>query len=277
VPAIRRLRLLSPTQALTTMKRYQIVAARAHRELFPSSLHDEQVYWTAVGVPAAQRKSVFDEYGDLEAFKGAPLVQPLWRDRSGRAAAAYQASATDSLRNGWMPMPAVQWSPQPGLQLRSEAIAADQAPGPVTFVRHRLVNTGASRVDGQLAIVVRPMQVNPPWQHGGLSPIRTVQIAGTGARPIVSVNGRALLTSLTPATARGAVACTARRRSRATWRRAACRSGSAPGMTRDSRPPRSSTTCTWAPARKPTWSSPSLWVMRRIPWMRLSLGQPSMP
>ena len=204
VPAIRRLRLLSPTQALTTMKRYQIVAARAHRELFPSSLHDEQVYWTAVGVPAAQRKSVFDEYGDLEAFKGAPLVQPLWRDRSGRAAAAYQASVTDSLRNGWMPMPAVQWSPQPGLQLRSEAIAADQAAGPVTFVRHRLVNTGASRVDGQLAIVVRPMQVNPPWQHGGLSPIRTVQIAGTGARPVVSVNGRALLTSLTPATARGA-------------------------------------------------------------------------
>ena len=203
-PAIRRLRLLSPTQALTTMKRYQIVAARAHRELFPSSLHDEQVYWTAVGVPAAQRKSVFDEYGDLEAFKGAPLVQPLWRDRSGRTAAAYQASATDSLRNGWMPMPAVQWSPQPGLQLRSEAIAADQAPGPVTFVRHRLVNTGASRVDGQLAIVVRPMQVNPPWQHGGVSPIRTVKIEGTRARSTVNVNGRTFLTSLTPAIARGA-------------------------------------------------------------------------
>jgi hypothetical protein len=203
VPAIRRLRLLSPTQALTTMKRYQIVAARAHRELFPSSLHDEQVYWTAVGVPAAHRKSVFDEYGDLEAFKGAPLVQPLWRDRSGRTAAAFEANATDSLRHGWMPMPAVQWAPQPGLQLRSEAIAADQAAGPVTFVRHRLVNTGASRVDGQLAIVVRPMQVNPPWQHGGLSPIRTVQIAGTAARPIVNVNGRTLLMSLTPATARG--------------------------------------------------------------------------
>ncbi|TLY76848.1 MAG: discoidin domain-containing protein [Gammaproteobacteria bacterium] len=203
VPAIRRLRLLSPTQALTTMKRYEIVASRAHHELFPSSLHGQQVYWTAVGVPAAHRKSVFDEYGDLEAFKGAPLVQPLWRDSSGRTAAAYEARATNSLRNGWMPMPAVQWSPQPGLELHSEAIAADQAAGPVTFVRHRLVNTGASRVEGQLAIVVRPMQVNPPWQHGGVSPIRLVEIAGTGARSIVNVNGRALLTSLTPAMARG--------------------------------------------------------------------------
>ena len=206
LPAIRRLRLLSPTQAMTTMKRYEIVASRAHHELFPSSLHGQQVYWTAVGVPAGRRKSVLDEYGDLEAFKGAPLVQPLWRDRSGRTAAAYEASATHSLRNGWMPMPAVQWSPQPGLQLRSEAIAAAQAAGPVTLVRHRLVNTGASPVDGQLAIVVRPMQVNPPWQHGGVSPIRAVQIAGTGARPVVNVNGRALLRSLTPATARGAAA-----------------------------------------------------------------------
>jgi hypothetical protein len=101
-------------------------------------------------------------------------------------------------------MPAVQWSPQPGLLLRSEAIAADQAAGPVTFVRHRLANTGNSRVDGQLAIVVRPMQVNPPWQHGGVSPIRTVKIEGTRARSTVNVNGRTLLTSLTPAIARGA-------------------------------------------------------------------------
>src|ERR1700730_13632824 len=203
-PAIRRLRLLSPTQAMTTMKRYEIVASRAHRELFPSSLHSQQVYWTAVGVPAARRKSVLDEYGDLEAFKGAPLVQPLWRDRSGRTAAAYDASVNHTLRKGWMPMPAVQWSPQPGLLLRSEAIAADQAAGPVTFVRHRLANTGKSRVDGQLAIVVRPMQVDPPWQHGGVSPIRAVKIGGTRARSTVNVNGRTLLTSLPPATARGA-------------------------------------------------------------------------
>ncbi|TLY93113.1 MAG: hypothetical protein E6K40_10895, partial [Gammaproteobacteria bacterium] len=82
------------------MKRYQIVASRARHDLFPSSLRGQQVYWTAVGVPAGRRKSVLDEYGDLEAFKGAPLVQPLWRDRSGRTAAAYEASATHSLRNG---------------------------------------------------------------------------------------------------------------------------------------------------------------------------------
>src|SRR5262249_5680329 len=47
-PAIRRLRLLSPGRTMTPMKLYEIAASRAHRELFPASLHAQQVYWTAV-------------------------------------------------------------------------------------------------------------------------------------------------------------------------------------------------------------------------------------
>lgn len=202
-PVIRRLRLLSPSQVMTTMKRYEIVASRGYHELFPASLHGEQVYWTAVGVPAGLRKSLFDEYGDLEPAKDGPLIQPLWRDASGHAAAAYGATREHTLREDWMPMPAVEWSPRPGLTLRSEAIAVEEHSGPVTLVRHRLENTGKSVIDGEFAIIVRPMQVNPPWQHGGLSPIRTAVIEGTVARPSVIVNGKRLLTSLTPAAAAG--------------------------------------------------------------------------
>ena len=203
--AVRRLRLLSPTEVMTTLKRYEIVAARAHRDLFPASLHDEQVYWTEVGVPAGLRKSLFDEYGDVEAFKGAPLVQPLWRDRAGSATAAFEASRTHTLRRGWMPLPAVQWSPAPGLRLTSEAIADQPASGAVTLVRHRLTNTGTTRLDGQFAVLVRPVQINPPWQHGGLSPINTIAIEGDAARTSIAVNDRTLLVSLTPV-ARGSAA-----------------------------------------------------------------------
>lgn len=74
---IERVRLLGPKRVMTAIKRYETVAQRRYRELFPSSLQAKQVYWTAVGIPAAQQKSVFDEYGNLEAFKGAPLVQPV--------------------------------------------------------------------------------------------------------------------------------------------------------------------------------------------------------
>ena len=56
---------------LTPLTRYEIAAARAHHELFPASLHGQQVYWTVVGVPAAQQKTIFDEWGNVEAFKSA--------------------------------------------------------------------------------------------------------------------------------------------------------------------------------------------------------------
>ena len=203
IPAIRRLRLLSRTQAMTALKRYEIFAGREHSALFPSSLHEQQVYWTAVSVPAGEQKSLFDEYGDLEPFKDAPLVQPLWRDVSGRTVAAFNANRSHSLRDGWMPMPAVAWSPQPGLQLRSEAIAVTTAAGAATLVRYRLENSGPLPVDGQLALLVRPMQVNPPWQHGGISEIRTVGFEGTLENTHLLVNGRTLLTSLTAPSAQG--------------------------------------------------------------------------
>jgi F5/8 type C domain len=203
IPAIRRLRLLSRTQAMTALKRYKIFAGREHSALFPPSLHEQQVYWTALSVPAGEQKSLFDEYGDLESFKDAPLAQPLWRDASGRTVAAFNANRTQSLRDGWIPMPTVVWSPQPGLQLRTEAISIVTAAGPATLVRYRLENGGPRVVDGQLALLIRPMQVNPPWQHGGISEIRTVGFAGTGENAQLVVNGRTLLTSLTAPSAQG--------------------------------------------------------------------------
>lgn len=206
VTAIRRLRLLTPSRVMTPMKRYEIAAARAHADLFPASLHAQQVYWTAVGVPGGRQKSVFDEWGDVEAFKGAPLLQPVWRDSSGTTAAAYANTMTHSLRDGWMPMPAVQWSPMPGLQLRSEAFTTTQGGNPVTLVRHRLINTGDRPMEGQLSLLVRPMQMSPPWQNGGLSPIRDVAIERSEGRSAVRVNGRILLEALTLPDAQGASA-----------------------------------------------------------------------
>jgi len=202
-PAIRRLRLLSRTQVMTPLKRYEIFAGREHPSLFPPTLHHQQVYWTALSVPAGQEKSLFDEYGDLEPYKGAPLLQPLWRDASGRVVAAFNINRTQRLRGGWIPMPQVEWSPQPGLSVRSEAVAVNTAAGPVTLVRHHLENTGAATLDGQFALLVRPMQVNPVWQNGGVSEIRSASFEGLGAGSTLTVNGRLLLTALTAPSAQG--------------------------------------------------------------------------
>ncbi|HEL4207785.1 TPA: discoidin domain-containing protein, partial [Stenotrophomonas maltophilia] len=199
-PKVARLRLLGPKAVMTPMKQYQIAASGAQRALFPASLQMQQTYWTAVGVHAGRQKSIFDEYGNLEAFKGAPLVQPIWRSADGSTAGAAGQNVQHALRDGWKPMPSATWSPQPGLELRSEVFAIERNGQPVTFLRHRLHNTGGTRIDGTLSLVVRPMQMNPPWQNGGLSPIRDVAIDGQAVR----INGRMLLQSLTPVTASGA-------------------------------------------------------------------------
>ncbi|MET0505394.1 MAG: discoidin domain-containing protein [Luteibacter sp.] len=197
-PAIKRLRFLGPPRVMTPMKRYQVSASRANAALFPSSLHMRQVYWTAVGVPAGLQKSIFDEYGDIEPYKGGPQVQAIWRDDSGKASIADGATRTHALRDGWKPMPSVGWPVQPGLTMTSEAFAMPGEGQPVVLLRHRLRNTGTATIEGTLALAIRPIQINPPWQNGGLSPIHDIAIVGDATHTDVRVEGRTVLASLTP-------------------------------------------------------------------------------
>jgi hypothetical protein len=95
-----------------------------------------------------------------------------------------------------MPMPEAQWSPQPGLALTSSAIAIEREGAPVVLVRHRLHNTGTTPVEGTLSLLTRPMQVSPPWQNGGLSPIRDIAVEADRGAGAVHVNGRLLFQSV---------------------------------------------------------------------------------
>ena len=200
---IRRLRLLPPDRQKTPMRRYEVAAAGARRALFPLNVRNQQVYWTSVGIAGAPQKSIFDEFGNLEAWKGAPMLQPLWRDAKGSVHAAHNGSPKQALREGWLPMPSVEWNPAPELVLRSEAFALEQSGQPVTLLRHRVQNTSQRRVDGELFLLLRPSQIAPPWQYAGGSPIREVAFEGA-ANTALRVNGRTLLRALTPVPARGA-------------------------------------------------------------------------
>jgi F5/8 type C domain len=200
---LRRLRLLPPDRTMTPQRRYEVAASRSYGRLFPPMVRKQQVYWTAVGIPAGRQKSIFDEFGNLEAWKGAPLVQPLWRDAERGVHAAHNTTPTQTLREGWMPMPTVQWAAEKDLAFRTQAIAVEQSGQPVTLVRYQLQNDGKRRVAGELVLLVRPMQINPSWQSGGISPIDEIALEGPTKDTGVRVNGRLLLRSLTTAPSRG--------------------------------------------------------------------------
>jgi hypothetical protein len=203
-PAIRRLRLLAPDRLKTPIRRYEVAAAREERALFPLNLRNQQVYWTAVGIAGAAQKSIFDEFGNIEAWKGAPMLQPLWRDAAGHTRAAHGGKPQQGLREGWLPMPSVEWKPEPDLTLRSEAFAIEQSGQPVTLLRQRLQNTGKRRIEGELFLLLRPAPITPPWQYAEHSPIHDVALEGSNDATAVRVNGRLLLRSLSPVQSRGA-------------------------------------------------------------------------
>ena len=190
---------------MTPLKRYEIAASRAHRELFPPSLHRQQVYWTVVGIPAGMQKSIFDEYGNIEAFKGAPLVQPVWRDDAGqrvlRPATDIDASACAKA--------GCRCPPSSGRRNRACSCAAKRSRSSTAVHPSRSFaiasqTPGATRVEGHCRCSCGRCRSIRRGSTAASRRFATIAIEGEPAQTSVRVNGRVLLHSLTPVDARGA-------------------------------------------------------------------------
>ena len=149
-------------------------AAQSGRsELYPQSLLGRQVYWTALGEFDQGEQALLDEYGDLEPRRGSPQITPLVRAGGALHGAPGCASVSHTLAEGSLPIASVVWSAQ-GLELNTTAFAhAGHA-----IVEHRLANRSDAARRGALVLAVRPVQINPYWQHGGHSPISKIAVDG---------------------------------------------------------------------------------------------------
>ena len=157
-------------------------AALAGRgELYPQSLLARQVYWTAIGAYDTGEQALFDEYGNLEPRRGSPQIMPLLRCGGTLHGAPASASISHSLIDGSLPIPSVAWSAR-DLELRVTGLAhAGEA-----LVQCRVANRSGEKKKGSLVLAVRPVQIDPYWQHGGHAAINA--IAFDGRRLLV--NGR---------------------------------------------------------------------------------------
>jgi hypothetical protein len=156
-------------------------AQSARGELYPQSLLGRQVYWTALGEFDQGEQALLDEYGDLEPRRGSPQITPLVRIGGALHGAPGCAEVKQRLAAGSLPIASVEWSVE-GVALRTTAFArAGQI-----LTEHRIVNRNAIARDAALVLAVRPVQINPYWQHGGHANISAIAI--DGAR--LSVNDR---------------------------------------------------------------------------------------
>ncbi len=148
-------------------------AARAGRgELYPQALLGRQVYWTVVGEADRSEEALFDEYGDLEPRAGSPQLTPLLR-LAGTLHGAPAGVVSQSLVEGSLPIPSVVWSVR-DVELCATALAhAGEA-----LVEYRITNRCRALQGGALVLAVRPVQINPYWQHGGHAAIDAIAVDG---------------------------------------------------------------------------------------------------
>ena len=202
--ALARIEIKGAEEQASPIRLYQAKARNVRRDLFPMWLSRLQEFWTIVGLPEEQNETLFSETGIVEPCKNAFSVQPmLWLD--GRLFTWADVEIQLSLADRILPLPTVRWQGD-GWQLEMSAAMAGPEHARYTAVRYRFSSDSQAPADARLMLVLRPVQLNPVWQHGGYSPIHEGRFAPAGeSRPAsFLVDGTPRLLLPTPPAAVGA-------------------------------------------------------------------------
>ncbi|MBJ7423839.1 MAG: discoidin domain-containing protein [Akkermansiaceae bacterium] len=184
--ALRSLHLRPDSFSQTPNEFIHAVAKDYPRGWFPRYWLREQSYWTPIGTPEGRRRGLINEEGMVEVDEAKFSLEPFlivenklitWAD----------VSIDLSLSANGAPFPVVTWkSGDITLRIMPWVDGADNNLN--LRVNYQLENLSAHPI--QLAVTVRPFQVNPPWQAfrdlGGRSPIYQIESDAYG----MTVDGR---------------------------------------------------------------------------------------
>jgi F5/8 type C domain len=169
------------------------LARDARQGEMPRAFLGQQNYWGLVGVDGGgERSALLSEDGAIEIGRGGFSVEPAVQIGGGRPVTWADVAPTQSLRDGYLPLPAVQWRHE-AFTLDIEAAADGERNAPQALARYTLANRTDRPQRFTLLLALRPWQVNPPQQFlttpGGASPVR--ELAWTDR--MLAVNGRRVL------------------------------------------------------------------------------------
>ena len=166
---------------------FQALAREAPRGTYPRGFSGEQASWTLVGIDGGRESGLLSEDGALEVARGGFSIEPFVVTDS-RVITWADTDIQHSLRDGYLPIPAVTWRARQW-DLRVSAFASGSREDSRLVARYEVRNLTGQALSLQLVLAARPFQVNPPAQSlnnvGGVSPIR--DIAWDGAS--LAVNG----------------------------------------------------------------------------------------
>jgi hypothetical protein len=192
---IRELTLRGSGESLTPFALYEIAAEKSRRGIYPEQLHRNQVYWTVVGLPRDRQESLLDEYGNLEPTATSCTLMPYLYINGKLRSAIDAPKVAQALENAVQPLPSVNWHFD-DVELNIAAMTWGSTSDSVTFTRYRVENKAKEASKGRLFLAIRPFQINPTWQHGGLSPIRSLEFIEEAERMQVKVNDQVTFVAL---------------------------------------------------------------------------------
>ncbi|HSJ14647.1 MAG TPA: discoidin domain-containing protein [Longimicrobiales bacterium] len=159
---IRELRVQPLEWAESRNTLFETIAADSRPGLYPKYFGRVQSYWTLVGANGDDREGMLNEEGMLEVDKRAFSIEPfLFHD--GRLVTWSDARVSQSLADGYLPIPSVQWVAD-GLRLEVTAFTSPDSGTATLYARYRVTNPGSAPVRSTLFLALRPFQVNPSWQ-----------------------------------------------------------------------------------------------------------------
>jgi len=175
---------------------YRRASNHSRKGLYPLQFREEQVFWTLVGLPGDTANSLLDEYGNFEPEAQAGSLMPYIL-QEGQLICALDGTPQQCMVRGYLPLPQVVWQTK-SVNLQVEALTRGTDTDSATYLRYTLTNTSREKQTGQLLLLIRPVQINPTWQFGGLSPIEHMAFKPAPEGTEVFINNKRQYISLTP-------------------------------------------------------------------------------
>ncbi|GAA3561232.1 discoidin domain-containing protein [Snuella lapsa] len=195
---IKDITLYGPNKQVSKLNKYEILAQKMPLGLYPPQLRNMQVYWTLLGIPNDTEESLFDEYGNVEPVISAPMLAPLLKV-DGKLLSAFDAiDIKQELVDGYLPIPTVIWVFK-DFDLIIEGLAYGQPNRAVSQVSYKIRNKSSKSIDADLFFVIHPLEINPKWQHGGISNISKLNVVNNSTTAEINVNNKTLYVFNKPA------------------------------------------------------------------------------
>jgi hypothetical protein len=172
----------------TPLRHYLALARDSRLGIFPMWMNSLQEFWTITGVPDDSQESLLGETGTFEPFKDSFSVMPFVLD-GGRLVTSEDVNREQTLEEDSLPLPGVSWD-YGTWTLDISAVSFGSAGESLTAVRYRFHNRAPKPFKGSLALAVRPVQLNPIWQYGGMSPMHRVSCSESRQGALLDVDGK---------------------------------------------------------------------------------------